>query len=71
MEKPDWGVGLPRPEIDPSCIQRAIETLIEAWTQELVSGGQIDRGETPGRLRCGRAPRIIRRVRRKLNTKGS
>ncbi len=73
-------------------IQRTIKTLIEVWTEELVSGGRIelegfcvlevqtiDRGETLGMLRYGRAPRYIRRVvikmskrvRRKLNTRGS
>ncbi len=73
-------------------VQRTIETLIEVWTEELVSGGRIelegfcvlevqtiDRGENPGRLRYGNAPRYIRRVvikmskrlRRKLNQRDS
>ncbi|MEO8613328.1 MAG: HU family DNA-binding protein [Chloroflexota bacterium] len=56
-------------------VQVMLETLIEVWTEELVSSGRIelenlfvlqtqwiDRGEQRGMLSSGEAPRIIRRV---------
>jgi len=56
-------------------VQAMLETLVEVWTEELVSGGRIeleglfvietqtvDRGEQSGRLRSGKAPRYIQRV---------
>jgi nucleoid DNA-binding protein len=56
-------------------VQLMLETLIDMWTEELVTGGRIelenflvletqtiDRGENSGVLTSGEAPRIIRRV---------
>lgn len=56
-------------------VQLMLETLIDVWTEELVSGGRIelenflvletqtiDRGENSGALTSGEAPRIIRRL---------
>lgn len=56
-------------------VQLVIETLVDVWTEELVAGGRIelenflvletqtiDRGEQPGILTSGEAPRVIRRV---------
>ncbi len=56
-------------------VQLMLETLIEVWTEELVSGGRIelenlfvleiqtiDRGEQRGMLASGEAPRYIQRV---------
>lgn len=56
-------------------VQMMLETLVEVWTEELVSGGRIelenflvletqtvDRGENTGALIGGDAPRSIRRV---------
>jgi len=56
-------------------VQLMLETLIDVWTEELVTGGKIelenflvletqtiDRGENSGALTSGEAPRIIRRV---------
>lgn len=56
-------------------VQVMLETLIEVWTDELVTGGRIeleglfvletqiiDRGERSGVLHYGKAPRHIRRV---------
>jgi nucleoid DNA-binding protein len=55
--------------------QMVIETLIDVWTEELVSGGRIelenflvleteiiDRGEKPGTPTGGETRRIMRRV---------
>jgi nucleoid DNA-binding protein len=52
-----------------------LETLVEVWTEELVSNGRIelenlfiletqtiDRGENAGAIKSGDAPRYIRRV---------
>lgn len=56
-------------------VRLVLETLIDVWTEELVSGGRIelenflvletqtiDRGDNAGTLTTGEAPRIIRRV---------
>lgn len=56
-------------------VQLMLETLVDVWTEELVSEGRIelenflvletqtiDRGTQPGTLTSGDAPRIIRRV---------
>lgn len=56
-------------------VELMLETLVEVWTEELVSGGRIelenflvletqhiDRGEQVGRLHHGKAPRYIQRV---------
>lgn len=56
-------------------VQAMLETLIEVWTDELVSGGRIelenlfvletqmiDRGENAGTLNGSDAPRYVRRV---------
>jgi len=56
-------------------VQAMLESLVEVWTEELVSGGRIelenfivletqtiDRGDNVGMLKSGDAPRIIRRV---------
>ena len=56
-------------------VQLMLESLVEVWTEELVSGGRIelenflvletqtiDRGERRGRLASGYAPRYIRRL---------
>lgn len=56
-------------------VQLMLETLIEVWTEELVSSGRIelenlfvleaqtiDRGEQRGMLFSGEAPRYIQRV---------
>jgi nucleoid DNA-binding protein len=56
-------------------VQLMLETLIDVWTEELVIGGRIelenflvletqtiDRGEQPGILTSGKAPRVIKRV---------
>ena len=56
-------------------VQMVLETLIDVWMEELVTGGRIelenlfvletqtiDRGEQRGELISGEAPRIIRRV---------
>lgn len=56
-------------------VQLMLETLVDVWTEELVSGGRIelenflvletqtiDRGENAGTLNGGEAPRIIQRV---------
>ena len=64
-----------RTQIRNRDVQAVIETLIEVWTEELVSGGRIeienlfvievnkiDRGETPDRLRTGGASYSIRRL---------
>ena len=63
-------------------VQLVLETLIDVWTEELVSGGRIelenfivletqtiDRGERHGTLTSGRAPRIIRRVTLRMSKK--
>lgn len=56
-------------------VQKMLETLIDVWTEELVSGGrieienflllevrEIDRGENAGTLVSGKAKRTIRLV---------
>jgi len=56
-------------------VQLMLETLIDVWTEELVSGGKIelenffvletqtiDRGEHSGKLTSGYAPRYVRRI---------
>ncbi len=56
-------------------VQKMLETLIDVWTEELVSGGrieienflllevrEIDRGENAGTLASGKAKRTIRLV---------
>ncbi len=56
-------------------VQAMLESLVEVWTEELISGGRIelenfivletkiiDRGEQAGTLTSGEAPRIIRRI---------
>lgn len=56
-------------------VQLMLETLVEVWIEELVSGGRIelenlfvletqtiDRGERRGMLTNGESPRTIRRV---------
>lgn len=57
-------------------VQAMLEALIEVWTEELVEGSgrielerfmvfemrDIDRGERPGTLSIGHAPRFIRRL---------
>jgi nucleoid DNA-binding protein len=56
-------------------VQRMLEALIDAWTDELASGGRIelenflvlevqriDRGERRGMLSTGEPRRVIRRV---------
>jgi len=56
-------------------VQRMLEALIDAWTEELASGGRIelenflvlevqriDRGEQRGMLSTGEPRRVIRRV---------
>jgi len=56
-------------------VQLIQETLIDVWTEELVSGGKIelenfmvletqtiDRGEQRGTLTSGEAPRYVRQV---------
>lgn len=61
-------------------VQIMLETLVDVWTEELVSGGRIevenflvldvqtiDRGENHGILRRGKTPRYIRRVSLRLS----
>ena len=56
-------------------VQLVLETLLDVWREELIAGGRvelgnmfvletqtIDRGENPGTLTTGDAPRHIRRV---------
>ena len=56
-------------------VQAMLETLLDVWTEELIAGGRIelenfivletqtvDRGEQPGTLSSGEAPRYIQRV---------
>ena len=56
-------------------VQLMLETLIDVWTEELISGGRIelenfmvletqtiDRGEQTGMIRGQIAPRIIKRM---------
>jgi nucleoid DNA-binding protein len=56
-------------------VRLMLEALIDVWTEELVTDGKIesenflvletqiiDRGEQPGTLTSGEAPRVIRRV---------
>ena len=56
-------------------VQAMLESLVEVWTEELVSGGRIelenfivletqtiDRGDNVGTLKGRNAPRYIRRV---------
>ena len=63
-------------------VQLMLETLVEVWTEELVSDGRIelenflvletqtiDRGENVGALSSGEAPRVIRRVTLRLSKK--
>ena len=63
-------------------VQLVLETLIDVWTEELVSGGRIelenflvletqtiDRGEQCGTLTSGETPRIIRRVTLRMSKK--
>ena len=63
-------------------VQLVLETLVNVWTEELVAGGRIelenflvletqiiDRGEQPGTLTSGEAPRIIRRVTLRVSKK--
>ncbi len=63
-------------------VQLVLETLVDVWTEELVSAGRIelenfivletqtiDRGEQSGTLTSGEAPRIIRRVSLRLSKK--
>ena len=61
-------------------VQLLLETMIEVWAEELVSGGRIelenffvletqtvDRGSRHGILTSGEAPRYIRRVMMRLS----
>ena len=61
-------------------VQLVLETLIEVWAKELITDGRIelqnfivletqiiDRGEQPGTLSKGSAPRFIRRVNLRLS----
>lgn len=63
-------------------VQLMLETLIDVWTEELVTGGRIelenflvletqtiDRGDNAGTLTSGEAPRIIRRVALRVSKK--
>lgn len=63
-------------------VQSMLETLIEVWIEELVSGGRIelenflvletqtiDRGENAGTLKGGDAPRYVRRVSLRVSKK--
>lgn len=63
-------------------VQAMLETLIDVWTEELVSGGRIelenflvlevqtiDRGEQCGTLKGGDAPRYVRRVNLRVSKK--
>ena len=63
-------------------VQVMLESLIEVWSEELVSGGRIelenfivletqtiDRGENTGSLKSADAPRYIRRVTLRVSQK--
>jgi len=63
-------------------VQLVLETLVDVWTEELVSGGKIelenfilletqtiDRGENAGMLKSGDAPRYVRRVSLRVSKK--
>lgn len=63
-------------------VQLVLETLIDVWTEELVTGGRIelenflvletqtiDRGENAGTLNTGDAPRTVRRVNLRVGKK--
>jgi nucleoid DNA-binding protein len=63
-------------------VQAMLEAMVEVWTEELINGGrielenfivlevqEIDRGENAGALKCGDAPRTIRRVMMRLSKK--
>lgn len=63
-------------------VQLMLETLIDVWTEELVTGGKIelenflvletqtiDRGENAGTLKGRDAPRYVRRVSSRVSKK--
>ncbi len=63
-------------------VQLVLETLVDVWTEELVSGGRIelenflvletqtiDRGEQSGMLTSGEAPRFVRRITLRVSKK--